>query len=35
MGWESSDLVKFDFPPCFQGQMRIAKVKGLGYETVW
>ena len=27
MGWESSDVVIFDFGPLFQGQMRIAKLK--------
>ena len=27
MGWESSDVVKFDLGPLLQGQMRIAKFK--------
>ena len=27
MGWESSDVVRFDFGPLFQGQMRISKLK--------
>ena len=27
MGWESSDLVKFDLGPLLQGQMRTAKLK--------
>ena len=27
MGWESSDMVRFDLGPLLQGQMRIAKVK--------
>ena len=27
MGWESSDVVRFDLGPFFQGQMRIAKLK--------
>ena len=27
MGWESSDVVRFDLGPLFQGQMRIAKLK--------
>ena len=27
MGWESSDVVRFDLGPLFQGQMRIAKSK--------
>ena len=27
MGWESSDVVRFDLGPVVQGQMRIAKVK--------
>ena len=27
MGSESSDVVRFDLLPLFQGQMRIAKVK--------
>ena len=27
MGWESSDVVRFDLGPLFQGQMRIAKPK--------
>ena len=29
MGWESSDVVRFDLGPLLQGQMRIAKVKVL------
>ena len=28
MGWESSDVVRFDLGPLLQGQMRIAKLKG-------
>ena len=28
MGWESSDVVKFDLGPLLQGQMRIARLKG-------
>ena len=27
MGWESSDVVRFDFEPILQGQTRIAKLK--------
>ena len=27
MGWESSDVVRFDFRPLLQGQMRRAKLK--------
>ena len=27
MGWESSDVVRFDLRPLFQGQMRIPKLK--------
>ena len=27
MGWESSGVVKFDFGPLLQGQMRIVKLK--------
>ena len=27
MGWESSDVVRFDFGPLLQGQMRIGKLK--------
>ena len=27
MGCESSDVVRFDLGPLFQGQMRIAKIK--------
>ena len=27
MGWESSDVVRFDFGPLLQGQTRIAKLK--------
>ena len=27
MGWESSDVVRFDFGSLLQGQMRIAKPK--------
>ena len=27
MGWESSDVVRFDLGPLFQGKMRIAKLK--------
>ena len=27
MGWESSDVVRFDLEPLLQGQMRIAKYK--------
>ena len=26
MGWESSDVVRFDFGPLLQGQRRIAKI---------
>ena len=44
MGWESSDVVRFDLGPLIQGQTRIAKLKsaynfliigprGLQYET--
>ena len=29
MGWESSDVVRFDLGPLLQGQMRIAKFKML------
>ena len=28
MGWESSDMFRFDFGPLLQGQTRIAKLKG-------
>ena len=27
MGWESSDVFRFDLVPLFQGQMRTAKLK--------
>ena len=27
MGWESSDLVRFDLGPALQGQMRVGKLK--------
>ena len=27
MGWESSGVVKFNFGPLLQGQVRIAKLK--------
>ena len=27
MGWGSSDVVRFDFGPLLQGQMRTAKLK--------
>ena len=27
MGWESSDVVRFDLGPLLQGQMRVAKLK--------
>ena len=27
MGWESSDVVRYDFVPLLQGQTRIAKLK--------
>ena len=27
MGWESSDVVRFDFGPLLQGQMRVVKLK--------
>ena len=27
MGWESSDVVRFDLGPLLQGQTRIAKLK--------
>ena len=27
MGWESSDMVKFDLVPLLQGQTRMAKLK--------
>ena len=27
MGWESFDVVRFDFGPLLQGQMRIASLK--------
>ena len=27
MGWESSDVVRFDLGPLLQGQMRTAKLK--------
>ena len=44
MGWESSDVFRFDLGQLFQGQMRVAKVKNshnslilgptvLGWET--
>ena len=26
MGWDSSDVVRFDLEPLLQGQMRIAKL---------
>ena len=29
MGWESSDVVRFEPGPLFQGQMRIAKLKNV------
>ena len=29
MGWESSDVVRFDLGPLIRGQMRIAKSKVL------
>ena len=28
MGWESSDVVRFDLGPLLQGRTRIVKVKG-------
>ena len=28
MGWESSSMVRFDFGPLLQGQMRVPRVKG-------
>ena len=28
MGWESFDVVRFDFKPLVQGQTRRAKLKG-------
>ena len=28
MGWESSDVFRFDLGPLFQGQTKIAKLKG-------
>ena len=40
MGWESSDMVRFDLrrppppPPPFQGQTRIAKVKS-AYDSLF
>ena len=27
MGWESSDVIRFDLRPLLQGQTRIAKLK--------
>ena len=27
MGWETSDVVRFDLGPLLQGQMRISKLK--------
>ena len=27
MGWESSDVVRFDLEPLLQGQTRVAKIK--------
>ena len=27
MGWESSDVVRYDFVPLLQGQTRIAKLR--------
>ena len=32
MGWESSDVVRFDLGPLLQGQTRVAKVKH-GYNS--
>ena len=29
MGWESSGVVRFEFGPLLQGQMRIAKLKSV------
>ena len=29
MGWESSDVIRFDVGPLLQGQTRIAKVKSI------
>ena len=33
MGWESSDVVRFDLGPLLQGQMRIAKLQS-GYNSL-
>ena len=33
MGWESSDVVRFDLGPLLQGQKRIAKVEST-YNTL-
>ena len=33
MGWESSDVVRFDLGPLLQGQMRIAKLK-IAYNSL-
>ena len=34
MGWESFDVVRFDFGPFLRGQMRIAKSKS-AYESLF
>ena len=33
MGWESSDVVRFDLGPLLQGQTRIAKLK-IAYNLI-
>ena len=33
MGWESSDVARFDLEPLLQGQMRVAKLK-LAYNLL-
>ena len=33
MGWESSDVVRFDLGPLLQGQTRIEKVKSV-YNSI-
>ena len=34
MGWESSDMVKFDLEPLLQGQTRTAKLKRVYYSFI-
>ena len=34
MGWESSDVVRFDLGPFLQGSIRVAKLKSAYYSFV-